>query len=307
MIFDLPNLPFTETPGSADQAFVFDEETRHGRLKYFYPQAYGQQMGDRTYLTVFADFLRPYLHGEVVDIGGNDGTLGSLLGKPYFIVDGAGGIEKAEIAGQNFVSSHTIEHLADPEILIRKVANALGGGVFGLQFPSLDLLVEDSRFDQVFHGHYHYFSERSITALLAKHDLRVVAKKWNSDHWGTLMLVCVKGQGEVTGRQITATDIKYSRFMFRMQMTATKNHLKDFVCYGASPMLPVLGYYLPIHKAEFVADDDKRKSGGGVRSDYDLKGRDVLITAVSKLTARLLTSKAFEKGARNVIVPFHQL
>lgn len=307
-LFDLPKLPFTERAGCADQAFFYDEEANHGWLQHIYPQGYGQTMGDRTYLQVFADFVRPYLKGMVVDIGGNDGSLGSLLGRPYMVVDGDGAIESCELGGENFVSSHTIEHLRNPEILISKVGKAIGGGVFGLQFPSLDLLVEDSRFDQIHHQHLHYFSERSITKLLKDHGLRVIAKQWNPDHWGTLMLVCVKGDGQVTGKRITGTDIKFAKHVFQMEMAICKYFLKEgFVCYGASPMLPIFGYYLPIDKAEFIAEDNKKKCGGRVKNQYDLKGRDVLITVTSKLTARLLTSKAFEAGARNVINPFHQL
>lgn len=291
-----------------DQAFLFCESCSHGKLEVFEPQPLNTVMGEGGYLQAFAEFVRPYWKPNVLDIGGNDGALGDLvLPETYAVVES---IETADLREWKdkpklILSSHTLEHIRYPGQFFSQVDSILGPNDFlAIQVPSLELLVDDARIDQIHNQHYHYFSERSLTTLLKRYGMRAIEVKFNPDHWGAVMLICQQGKGEVSGRQLYRTDVSFARFAFTSQMDLTRYTLArgPFACYGASPMLPVLSYYLPIEDALFIADDFK--------SPYkaeDLKGRDVLITAVSKMTARKLVKKAFEVGARNVIVPFHQL
>jgi hypothetical protein len=315
-VLDLPKFPLTEVDGVADQEFLFCESCSHGKLKAIIPPevlyARPSKMGqDKSYLDRFASFVKRY--GDflvVVDIGANDGSLLSRFAGWKVPIDReSGGIENADLSSLKdkrklILSSHTLEHIERADVAIGQVSAVMGEmDLLAIQVPSLDLLVEDARIDQIHHQHIHYFSERSLTALLAKNGLEVIDCEFNPDHWGALMVVCRKGNGQPRGKKIGGLDLAAAVLSFTSEMAHVTYKLlgRKFVAYGEGQMLPVLSYWLPeLVNADFIADDSK--------GPFNLRDRDVLISAVSsKMTARLLLTKAFEKGARNVFVPFRQL
>ncbi len=333
-LFSLPDYPFTEREGVMDQGFLFCD-CGHGRLQTIVPGLYGELRTGKSdsakhSIDVFAEFVMEHVSTSetVIDIGGNDGSLAKQFhARNYLLVDPQASfglkttIEQVDLKPYKhelklILSSHTLEHVPDPHVFMRKVSECMTeDDILALQFPSLEMLVEDSRMDHIHHQHIHYFSERSISRLLAKYGFKVIASKFNPDHWGALMLVCKKGVGAVQGGEITANEILNARISFRLEMAACEMRLKRraFISYGASQMLPILSYYLPsIEKAQFIADDNESVSGvwrnRAITNQYNFAGRDVLITGISsKYTARKLVQKALGAGARNVIVPLHQL
>ena len=67
---------------------------------------------------------------------------------------------------QIFVSSHTIEHLEDPASLLRKLSKVIKiNDILYLQFPSMEKLIEQGRYDQICHQHINLFSLNSISNL----------------------------------------------------------------------------------------------------------------------------------------------
>jgi hypothetical protein len=125
------------------------------------------------------------------------------------------------------------------------------------------------------------------------------------------MVVAQKGEGCTQGQRIDRTDVIFNRLFFSTQMSFWNYKLRrgGFVIFGASSMLPVFSYYLPVlSKAEFIADDDKGKEGIYrdllVTPDYSLTDKDVVIASASKATSRKLLTKALQLGARNVYTPF---
>lgn len=319
-LFGYPELPVSSVE-SADLRFMFCNLCSHGMLDRVV-DAPGELVSGKSHsatkcLEVFAEWVRHWCAGAntIIDIGGNDSTLLQMfIGDTKVCIDPMVGesIEEADLTRYRFpqkliLSSHTIEHLGDPTILVSKVAEVMREKDYlALQFPSLDLLVQDCRLDQVHHQHIHYFSERSISALLAPYGLKIIASHFNHDHWGTLMVVCKKGAGGIQGKQITWLDILNARITFSLEMMACDMRLKKkpFVAYGYGPMFRVLGYHLPsLKEAEYIVDDDPTKGKTG-----SLAEKDVFISAFSsKMTARQLMAKAFERGARNVMVPLQTL
>ena len=121
------------------------------------------------------------MHGStLVDIGGNDST---LLKNFVESTDNLINIDpNASTDNQNielrrefleevdfsdfqkntrkvFISSHTIEHLEDPAELLRKLSKVVNNNdILYLQFPSMEKLVEQGRYDQICHQHINYFS-----------------------------------------------------------------------------------------------------------------------------------------------------
>ncbi len=83
---------------------------------------------------------------------------------------------------------HVIEHVDDPHQVIAKVAHWLAPeGVFAIETPNLEAL--DARlFARTYWGgyhiprHWHLFTEQSLTRLLARSNLRVVAKRFQTGH-----------------------------------------------------------------------------------------------------------------------------
>lgn len=318
-LFDLPAYPFTDKPGSADQAFLFCS-CGHGMLEKVYPQESGR-MGEGHYLPVFADFVKKHAtpYDLVIDIGGGGDALCRLFKGPYQVIDPLVNCSIEDAVLQNFkfthkliVSSHTLEHVADPNVFMAKVSGCLRKeDTVALQVPSLDWMVEDQRFDQVYHQHIHYFSERSLTSLLAKHGMKVMACEFNPDHWGAIMVIAKKADGGSIGRTLNKLDLVFSKFCFGTAVGLWRYKLRNggFIIYGMSPMLRVMEYHIPcLQKAQFIADDDESKEGLWknlvVTKDYDFKDRDVVIAAASKATSRKMTMKALSLGARNVYTPF---
>lgn len=338
---------FTEGRGYVDQGFLYCQQCNHGKLETIIPPArlYGEgyrtksaaSIGSMTALNHFAEFIKSRVGNTdlIIDIGGNDASLVSMFHvKRKVIVDpNASGeaecvrqfIEDVDLEqfstadGKLIVCSHTIEHIEKPNAFMEKVSKMLfHGDVLALQFPSLELLVADARIEQIHHQHIHYYSLRSISSLLSIHGIEIVHAHYDHDHYGTLMVLCRKGKGEAHGEFILPTEIVEAEETFQWQMQSLKLALKGrtFIAFGAALMLPVLAYYLPeLKRAEYIADNNPDKDGLRyvnlnlrIRKDYDLKDRDVLVTAINtKLAQRELVKQAFQKGARNVIVPVHCL
>lgn len=348
-----PYTPEFVDRGYYDQGFLFCERCAHGKLEAIVPPAalYGEDYRTRSAGSVgslaaiehFAAFIRETsLDVEaVLDIGGNDASLVTRLpGTTKVVVDphavGALNfdhsgsllnevlplkefIEDADLSTfkglrKLIVSSHTLEHVADPSAFFRKVREVcLHGDWLAIQVPSLEALVRFSRIDHIHHQHIHYFSRRSLGKLLAQHGFEVVRYGYDATHWGAVMVMCRKGNGDAKNSSLVPSEIEraHKRFVARMATVEIPDY-EGIIGFGAALMLPVLRYWLSgLEALEYIADNDRSKDGlryinfnKPIRSDYDLSGRDVVITAIgTRLACRELIRQAFEKGAQNVIVP----
>ena len=339
---------FQKGRGLADQGFLYCEPCNHGKLETIIQpeRLYGEgyrtksaaSIGSRTALKNFHAFIGEVSADVVIDIGGNDASLVSMfhVARKVIIDPNASGeaecirqfIEDVDLETvfhptlperKLILSSHTIEHIEKVDAFIAKVAKMLfHGDVLALQFPSLELLVKDFRMEQIHHQHIHYFSLLSIGELLHRYGIEITRFQFDHDHYGALMLMCRKGTMGIDGEKVTGSMIIEAEEKFHWAMQSLKLALKGktFVAFGAALMLPVLAYYLPeLAGAEYVADNNPEKNGLRyvnldlrITNDYDLKGKDVLITAINtKLAQRELVKLAFQDGARNVIVPTHCL
>lgn len=337
---------FQEDRGLLDQELLFCQGCSHAKLGVIVPPAklYGASYRTRTKasegasraLYWFADFIDKQSDEDaydiVIDIGANDGSLLSYFeDKALVAVDPNASVSSAVTVIREFVesadlvtfsgsrklivSSHTLEHVEEPAAFISKAASVMRKGDYlALQFPSLERLVHHARIDHIHHQHIHYFSERSITRLLAAHGLKVVAVEFSDWHYGALMVMARKGRGEVAGEEITDADLMCACQSFEDEIKAVRVP-NGAIAYGASLMLPVLSYWLDLSGIEFIADNDKSKRGmryinfnKRIETDFNLRYRDVVITGVaSKIAARALVADAFEQGANNVVVPLHTL
>jgi hypothetical protein len=178
------------------------------------------------------------------------------------------------------ISQHTMEHIEHPKELLEqvfKIANAETTFVF--EFPCFDPLLEQFRFDQVFHQHIQYYSVQSFLTLLDQVGGEMIDFTFHYTYWGALLIAFRKTKSsqkqssrlEKNDFPLKHPDMIRSRYKnFCSQMDNTKFVLdslnkKNLYGYGAALMLPILGYHLDTDFEDFQAilDDDPDKDGMG--------------------------------------------
>ena len=301
--------------GFVDQAFHYCNHCGHGQIeniiepKFLYENSYETRTSTSSSaigaITIFIDFINKNLEGKklknIVEIGCNDiytlERLESRADKLYGIDPILKGIEenynneKITIIGDYFenfdlnslgidldvvISSHTLEHISQPKTMIKNIIdNATEETLIFFQFPGLEGLIGDSRFDQIFHQHYNYFSLQSVIYMLDDLDLELIDFNVNLYHWNTLMIAFRKKKTPQINinekyksyiKQITKSEILSQYKTFRDCMSATNNRLRYFkneriYGYGAALMLPVLDYHLEdgLSQVKCILDEDNNK------------------------------------------------
>lgn len=225
------------------------------------------------------------------------------------------------------LSSHTLEHIEDPSSLIERLYEATGkGSLFVFQFPYLSPLLADYRFDQIFHQHLGYFTKRSILYLIERFGGEIINFSVNYHHWGTLMIAFRKTSKRDSAREewrshpaVRQADVKRRYDQFRSRMAMTNAYLasikkEDIYGFGATPMLPILGYHLRNDFSRFKAilDDDKKKRGlyyinlsVPIYLPEDVHGgftnANILVTAYN--TSRSVLPRVIHLDPKRIIVP----
>jgi len=281
-------------------------------VNYMYGESYGFRTSSsetaRGGSNYFADFLDSLfldkIFNSIVDFGCNDGYLLKLLkqrkkGKQYLGVDLIWEGKESEfeddqiiISGEkieniNFndildqmpdliVSQHTMEHIEDPKGLLEKLfSNTDDSTIFVFEFPCFDPLLENFRFDQVFHQHLHYYSVQSFLKLLDLLGAEPIGYTINYNYWGALIIAFKKSNNSTANLQIALSENfpqkdlssvqkRYSLFKKQMEVTIEildKLKHETWYGYGAALMLPILGYHLNNDFSYFraILDDDSEK------------------------------------------------
>lgn len=301
---------------------------------------------------VFAQFIKKVIRGRhfgsVIEIGCNDlyllksisGYSESLIGIDPVL----GGKEKELSAGKirvigDFfenakldglirdslvVSSHTLEHMSEPGKLVGQLlSDASEQSMFIFTFPGFDVLVSDGRYDQIFHQHLQYFSLDSFSRLIAQSGGEVIAHEVNYLHWGSLMVAFRKSSKKwAYNRRSDPANlikgVKKDYELFRKNMGRTNAYLlslkkEKLVGFGASLMLPILGYHLgnDFSNFECIADDDRNKKGlyyinlpvriGMINEIANPGEVNAVITAVN--TNRSILPRVLSLKPRRIIMP----
>lgn len=225
------------------------------------------------------------------------------------------------------LSSHTLEHIENPAGLMERLFDATGeGSLFIFQFPYLTPLLTDYRFDQIFHQHLEYFTTRSFFYLVERFGGRIITFSVNYHHWGTLMVAFRKISQKRSPRDewkshpvMRPSDIRRRYDQFRTRMDTTNAYLssikkEDTYGFGATPMLPILGYHLRNDFFWFKAilDDDKKKRGlyyinlsVPIYFPEDVRGgfthANMLVTAYN--TSRSVLPRVLRLDPKRIIVP----
>ena len=235
----------------------------------------------------------------VVDIGCSDGYLLSQLGDRtdrkvgidpvadnndmdsmhYDVELIKGFIEDVDIAGIDpdmVVMRHTLEHIDAPYDTIKHISDSMRVGTYMvIQVPCSELMIEDMRFDHIFHQHLNYFSPKSLGKLLTSAGLLPIYVWWDRYDWGSIIMLSRKTSDSAVHKADTLNicDTLYPDQIARLyddyhdmmgQIDSIILNTKDNVVgYGAAQMLPVIAYHMwrGFERITEVVDDDPSKDG----------------------------------------------
>ena len=228
------------------------------------------------------------------------------------------------------ISSHTLEHIEEPRQLIRNlISNNSPDTIFFFQFPGLEPLIQDCRFDQIFHQHLNYFSLQSVLYLLEAVGAELIDFKMNYYHWGSLLIAFKKKTNSYSdsGRKFANKihtisrdyiNKQYEVFNKCMEVTAGRiDALQNEIIYGygAALMLPVLDYYIgKLNRLKFIIDDDvKKKNLYYINLPVQITTLDkvksvedsvFLVTAINSLQSiRAIVKKLIQLQVKQIIIP----
>jgi len=290
-----------------------------------------------TFIKTFTGDLTPF---TIIDIGGNDSTLLEFfIGRSANLINidpnastASQSIEIRKTFLENvdfsdfkeclpkiFVSSHAIEHLEDPVALVNNLSNVMQqNDMLYIQFPSLEKLVEQKRFDQICHQHLNYFSLNSISRVLEREGLYVNEFEFDSSHFGTLRLKATKERSRNLRQNFLSSSFLSESFNDFKKYYASLNALlcetfENGQGFGAGLMVPTLAYHLPlINELSKIIDENPSRLGKRfINLDPQILGIDhldlgspVLITSIStKDAGRTIFSKLVSLGIRDICLP----
>ncbi len=228
------------------------------------------------------------------------------------------------------ICKDTLEHVKNPREFIQRIVKRVSEQtVMVFQFPLLEPLLNDCRFDHVFHQHVNYFSMKSLLYLLENLGCTLLTWDINHDHWGSIAIAVQKNGGRKTEAQpvwqISPRDVTGRHASFRRDMELTGERLSYFskekiYGYGAALMFPVLCYHLGTDLTELdcIIDDDAKKDGlyyinspipiRHRRHITDMEDAVVLLTApFSKVTTRQLLANLIQMKPRHMICPLKSI
>ena len=160
--------------------------------------------------------------------------------------------------------------MANPITLLENLSKVLTNkDEFYLQFPSLEKLIEQKRFDQICHQHINIFSLNSIHKVLKNYNLYINDYEFDTSHFGTLRLKISRNKKSKLKvfkyKNLYKTAISsynlYLEYYKNLQSTL-KSNFKNGQGFGAGLMVPILAYYLPmINNLDLIVDENKTKHG----------------------------------------------
>ena len=220
------------------------------------------------------------------------------------------------------ISTHNLEHIGDASCqLARLMEVASDDALFLMEVPDFDLMVDNLRFDQVFHQHVHYFSLTSFLEVIKRVGGHYLAHFYNYRNWGgTLVVAFTKSANSATTPVCdprNVAGIKESYLIFRDQLAGTSKMLHGMLGeiwgYGAAQMLPTLAYHMESDLGFLagILDDCPKRTGLSYPEldvqiqkpddKTDLKDSVVVITALDAV--RPIMNRLRDFNPRFVVVP----
>ena len=168
---------------------------------------------------------------------------------------------------------HTLEHLANPKKLLKKIfKNIPPNCKVVIEVPNFDLMLKRKRYDAIIHQHYYYFDKKTISNLIKLAGGYVLNfENYNSGPCGGSMMICCtkldnrKYKLEKVDIKKKIIKIKESIKQYKIKMKKIKLKLdneKNIYGFGAGLMLPTFIYHMryDITKLNLILDDNPKKN-----------------------------------------------
>jgi len=348
-------LQYCNVCGHAQLKFVVDVNLQYGDVGgYFFRTS--QSITGRETTTFFLDFVNKFISNRtfstIVELGCNDMYLLKSIKKRALKLIGIDPLLKgreAEFSEDNIIAigdffenvelgsnidvvicKDALEHVSDPKEFVRKIVDkASPDTLFFFQFPILETILEDFRFDQVFHQHLNYFTLKSVIRMLDDLNCGLLGYTVNRNHWGAGLFAFQKGKKSSVfanrAWNITPADILDRFKLFKLDMELTRKRIEFarneiIYGYGAALMLPLLNYYLDgaLLKLKCVIDDDKQKSGlyylnlpleiVHPSSIADYRDSVLMLTAIaSRINIKQILNHALSLNPKYIIYPLRTI
>jgi 2-polyprenyl-3-methyl-5-hydroxy-6-metoxy-1,4-benzoquinol methylase len=152
------------------------------------------------------------------------------------------------------ISSHTFEHVDKVKESLKKISNIVSDNcIFVIETPSLDSIIRNGHFDQIFHQHLHYFSESSIKKLTEEINCSLINIFYNYQIWGgNVMYHFSKNRNKLKIKirsknyfKINEIKHKYEKFQnhCKNKIKFLKEQKNKIIGFGAAQMMPILSYH----------------------------------------------------------------
>ncbi len=165
-------------------------------------------------------------------------------------------VNKNQIKFDLVISSHTFEHVGEFRNSLDKIKDiCTDDALFIIETPSLDSIIKLKRYDQIFHQHLHYPSERSIKFLVRNLKCDLIKLHYNYRIWGGNITFAFKKKSKNVSK-LTNLNKKYSIDNIKAEFKYFKTNLqkkisefesnykpKEIVGFGAAQMLPIIAYH----------------------------------------------------------------
>lgn len=163
--------------------------------------------------------------------------------------------KKNNIKFDLIISSHTFEHVGNFKKSLKEIRDiSTKDALFVIETPSLDTIIKLKRYDQIFHQHLHYPSERSIKHLINDLNCNLIKLNYNFRIWNGNVTFVFKGKK--TKKKNSNRSKKYSLTKIKTEFKNYKINLKkkflflknnypskSIVGFGAAQMLPTIAYH----------------------------------------------------------------
>lgn len=307
-------------------------------------QSFSAKAGTDFFYNFFRKTAQEKSFQVFLDVGGNDLYLAKKLNKQVpkrYVIDpvcqanDGEVIEGVHVIGK-FIEDvslsmkpdlvfcrHVLEHLANPKEILQKLFSECDEkALFIFEVPCFEHLMRASRWDAIFHQHYHYFYLDSFKRLLLETGGKYLDHVYNEQGscGGSLLIAFQKINKSVAKAALKRVDLtaykdsieKYELFMNRFS-EKLKIFKKDVYGYGASLMLATLAYHLKTDLSELICilDEDEQKNGWEYqnlpvkvchpKNEKQLLQANFMITSLEN--NRLIYQKLLSYSPKNILLP----